>query len=182
MKFRKKPIVITAIQFTQAMMNGLEPWPEGVVEAHGTGPGFDARPIIHTLEGDHHVTVNDWIIRGIAGELYPCKDSIFCQTYELVDDGPNAHVKTGSTTRLESIQSRLLQRVEGSSLPMDEMLAEVSLNVGDVAALLNIVKRARYFTNGVRNNNILLHLDPSDEAWAAWASLNDALNLLEEQA
>ena len=41
--------------------------------------------MIKTLEGDHGVSVNDWIIRGVAGELYPCKPDIFAQTYEAAD-------------------------------------------------------------------------------------------------
>ena len=41
--------------------------------------------MIKTLEGDHGVSVNDWIIQGVAGELYPCKPDIFAQTYEAAD-------------------------------------------------------------------------------------------------
>lgn len=37
---------------------------------------------IGTLEGDHDVTPGDWIIRGVAGEFYPCKPEIFAATYE----------------------------------------------------------------------------------------------------
>ena len=86
MKFRKKPVVIEAIQFTQAMMNGHDPWPNGVEEKHGAGPGFDAHPIIHTLEGDMRVNVNDWIVTGIKGEKYPCRNDIFSSTYEGVGE------------------------------------------------------------------------------------------------
>lgn len=39
--------------------------------------------IIHTLEGDHHALVGDYIIRGVKGEFYPCKPDIFEETYEL---------------------------------------------------------------------------------------------------
>ena len=39
---------------------------------------------INTLEGVHHVSVGDYIIRGVAGEIYPCKPDIFEQTYEEV--------------------------------------------------------------------------------------------------
>ena len=41
---------------------------------------------IQTLEGRFHVSVGDYIIRGVKGELYPCKPDIFEQTYELVED------------------------------------------------------------------------------------------------
>ena len=42
---------------------------------------------IETLEGDHQARVGDWIIRGVAGEYYPCKPDIFEKTYELVREG-----------------------------------------------------------------------------------------------
>jgi hypothetical protein len=40
--------------------------------------------IIKTLEGTHHVSVGDYVIQGIKGELYPCKPDIFTATYEAV--------------------------------------------------------------------------------------------------
>lgn len=40
---------------------------------------------IWTLEGDHTVSWGDWIIRGVKGELYPCKSDIFEATYEPAD-------------------------------------------------------------------------------------------------
>lgn len=75
-KFRKKPVVIEAERFTWK----IAPWPEGVVwdvkvQAH----------VIPTLEGNMIVSEGDWIITGVAGERYPCKDHIFAQTYEAVD-------------------------------------------------------------------------------------------------
>ena len=42
------------------------------------------RWILHTLEGDHLARKHDYIIRGVQGELYPCKPDIFKQTYEEV--------------------------------------------------------------------------------------------------
>ena len=41
---------------------------------------------IETLEGHHKVSKNDWIIKGVQGELYPCKPDIFAQTYERVEE------------------------------------------------------------------------------------------------
>ena len=41
---------------------------------------------IKTLEGNHHVSVGDYVIKGVQGELYPCKPDIFEQTYELVEE------------------------------------------------------------------------------------------------
>lgn len=42
--------------------------------------------IIKTLEGDHYVIENDWIIQGVNGEYYPCKPDIFEKTYEKVEE------------------------------------------------------------------------------------------------
>lgn len=60
-RFRKKPVIVEAYQ-------------------------TDKEKIIHTLEGDHHASIGDWIITGVNGEQYPCKPDIFEKTYELVDD------------------------------------------------------------------------------------------------
>ena len=82
-QFRKKPVVIEAVQVT--LRNALDvfhwigetaEWPIGVVH-----PVI----IIRTLEGDMDVGMGDWVIKGVAGEFYPCKDEIFRQTYEAVD-------------------------------------------------------------------------------------------------
>lgn len=40
---------------------------------------------INTLEGVHHVSVDDYVIQGVNGELYPCKPDIFEKTYELAE-------------------------------------------------------------------------------------------------
>ena len=72
-KFRKKPVVIEAIQWFK---HGDHP----SVEQHANfGMGW-----IKTLEGGHVVTPGDWIITGVAGEHYPCKPAIFYATYEAV--------------------------------------------------------------------------------------------------
>ena len=76
MKFRKKPVIIDAVQF-----DGLS-CPDGVYQLWGEPPtGF----FIDTLEGRMNVSVGDWIITGVAGEKYPCKPDIFEKTYEPVD-------------------------------------------------------------------------------------------------
>ncbi len=82
-KFRKKPVVIEAVQ--------LVPGCEQELMAH-IGPtipiriGFDKKffMVIPTLEGDHKAEEGDWIIKGMNGEFYPCKPDIFEKTYEAV--------------------------------------------------------------------------------------------------
>ena len=77
-QFRKKPIVIEAVQFHDSKA--------GLAEVVGFVPNIGLQngvPIIRTLEGDMSVSPGDWIIKGVQGEFYPCKPDIFEATYEL---------------------------------------------------------------------------------------------------
>jgi hypothetical protein len=82
MKFRKKPVVVEAIQYGPYTAPTLElaVFLDGV-GAYVTENGI----IIPTLEGDHLAQVGDWIIRGVKNEFYSCKPDIFELTYEPVD-------------------------------------------------------------------------------------------------
>jgi len=92
MKYRKKPVVIEAFQMTAARRASNEEWPNWLHAAWDTPieePGSlylaASALCISTLEGAHTVSVDDWIIQGVQGELYPCKPDIFEQTYEPVE-------------------------------------------------------------------------------------------------
>ena len=107
-KYRKLPVVIEA---TQWFKNGDHPEDhpdgklvgvrvkEGAVVRYYRTPTPDAHTRcrhcnsfmhqhgwIDTLEGGHVVCPGDWVITGVAGERYPCKDAIFQETYEPVED------------------------------------------------------------------------------------------------
>ena len=80
-RFRKKPVVIEAVQwegsqvsFDAILAMGLELWKPGAMGSKTF--------IIETLEGNHTASEGDWIIKGVAGEFYPCKPDIFVATYE----------------------------------------------------------------------------------------------------
>lgn len=83
MKFRKRPVVIEAFHW-QGDVSQLIKWVE---ETGGGRVQFDLGAVVHipTLEGEMEAQLNDWIIRGIKGELYPCKPDIFAATYERVE-------------------------------------------------------------------------------------------------
>lgn len=86
MRFRKKPIVIEAMQFTDEDKDRVFNWItcNAYPVVHNDSPAIK----IETLEGDHLAVIGDWIIKGIAGEFYPCKPDIFDATYEpFVEDG-----------------------------------------------------------------------------------------------
>jgi hypothetical protein len=86
MKFRKKPVVIEAVRWTgipesfDVLCGALDADPK---QFH-FGAAFDDKYdlIIHTLEGYMTADPGDMIIKGIAGEFYPCKPDIFKLTYE----------------------------------------------------------------------------------------------------
>lgn len=88
-KFRKKPVVICAHRLGDDWPAWSMPIWEGVnqnkIILHMSGD--DPHAMIHTLEGVMRANVGDWIIRGVAGEFYPCKPDIFAATYEPVADG-----------------------------------------------------------------------------------------------
>ena len=88
-KFRKKPVVVDAWRW-----NG-----EPLIASAGTPEWISAPAVrvvhfvngstnleIKTLEGCMIANIGDWIIKGVKGELYPCKPDIFEATYETVGD------------------------------------------------------------------------------------------------
>jgi hypothetical protein len=79
-KFRKKPVVIEAMQYTG--LNGFDCVKFGGNGSIGGTSEQDGGLTIDTLEGKMHVSKWDWIIRGVKGEFYPCKPDIFEATYE----------------------------------------------------------------------------------------------------
>lgn len=94
-KFRKKPIVIEAFQLTTKILLELltiQDSENEEVEIKGVGchvnrfiNGKVKSLSICTLEGWMEANIGDWIIKGINGEIYPCKPDIFAKTYEMVE-------------------------------------------------------------------------------------------------
>lgn len=92
MKYKKKPVIVEAFEFKANFMKigancdgvpnwGISAYDDGIIYFDNNNECF-----IKTLEGDHHVSIGDFIIRGVNGELYPCKPDIFEKTYEAVVD------------------------------------------------------------------------------------------------
>lgn len=80
--FRKKPVVIQALQWTGENFDEVKEFCSTARYAETAGGPDLAIP---TLEGDHRASKNDFIIRGVKGEFYPCKPDIFESTYEKAD-------------------------------------------------------------------------------------------------
>ena len=79
-QYRKKPVVIEAVQYTGDNKKEIVEFTDGLALTNTCSTHMT----IPTLEGDHKADVGDWIIKGVAGEFYPCKPDIFKQTYEEV--------------------------------------------------------------------------------------------------
>lgn len=93
-RYRKKPVEIEAVQFDGKNQEEIARF-MGVVQ-------YDrhSREItIETLEGTHLARPGDWIIRGVKGELYPCKPDIFEATYEPVGDTESSRRPRRSSSR-----------------------------------------------------------------------------------
>lgn len=90
-KFRKKPVVIEAFKVSEAIdvaTSNFGVMPDWLRNAYDGGKVLfcSDHVVIQTLEGEHRGNFDDWIIQGVAGELYPCKPDIFAATYDPVDD------------------------------------------------------------------------------------------------
>lgn len=106
MKYRKKPVVVEAVQWFPELPSkshettfgdSWRHWDCGVYEEtegylYDLGARFvkpvKTRVVIKTLEGTHTVLPGDWIITGVKGEKYPCKPDIFELTYEPYNNQP----------------------------------------------------------------------------------------------
>lgn len=127
-KFRKKPVVIEAVQLHQAewieggkLDNGIfNEVPAWLEEAFSSMTIHVEQPaqtdycclIITTLEGDHRATPGDWIIRGVAGEFYPCKHDIFAMTYEPADAPASERKENGIIDAINKANAALALSAE----------------------------------------------------------------------
>lgn len=102
MFYIKRPVKIEAFQYDGDLVDGHGNWyvPEWMKTAFLEGTAFfgESEPggpptelFINTLEGKHHVSVGDYVIRGVEGEMYPCKPGIFEKTYAITEDSSIGH-------------------------------------------------------------------------------------------
>ena len=90
-KYKKKPIIIEAVQWTGINLEEIksfvkDSWDYNYKTKWDSNDPSNIEVKIKTLEGDHIVSIGDYIIKGVNGEFYPCKPDIFKKTYELVDE------------------------------------------------------------------------------------------------
>jgi hypothetical protein len=92
--YRKKPIIVQAYRwkFTDEIVKSypLERFSTGKKECSQCGKDIRLHGLVETLEGTHIACPGDYIIKGVKGEVYPCKPDIFDKTYEEVSCGGNS--------------------------------------------------------------------------------------------
>lgn len=87
-QYRKKPVVIDAIQFfdqPEELIN-IQKFMDNIDIIIDYKDIDDPKLKIETLEGTMNASLGDWIIKGVNGEFYPCKPEIFEKTYEPVNN------------------------------------------------------------------------------------------------
>lgn len=86
----KKPVIIEAFQFIYAHLDkcieNAPQWFKDAIDNETVYKSNDGHYAIKTLEGDHYISNEDYVIRGVSGELYPCKPDIFYKTYDKIGD------------------------------------------------------------------------------------------------
>lgn len=85
LRYKKKPIIIEAMQLNFRNRDKIIEFGEGNVTL-AWHDGYLEGAFISTLEGGVYATYGDYIIKGVDGEFYPCKSSVFEKTYELADN------------------------------------------------------------------------------------------------
>ena len=87
MQYKKKPVIVNALKFYDLESGArILEW-VALNSGHASlSCGDVPKLVIHTLEGTMEATVGDWVIRGVAGEFYPCKPAIFDATYDEVEE------------------------------------------------------------------------------------------------
>jgi hypothetical protein len=114
-KFRKRPVVVEARQIWSYLdLPAVEAWvnENGGKAVYGQQDPGPAELLIDTLEGVMTVQVQDWVINGVAGEFYPCKDAIFKATYEPVEEAPDPEAALARALEAERRERALLDPVQ----------------------------------------------------------------------
>lgn len=93
-RFRKKPVVVEAEQWLGTVEQKERLLAEGVIMDI---PSLDGSCLVPTLEGNMTCQINDYIIKGIKGEYYPCKPDIFELTYDM-DEKETLEIEVNAET------------------------------------------------------------------------------------
>ena len=128
MKYRKRPVVIEAMQLTTdfSRYDEICDWAGIGFPANSNDDGNGIKELfIDTLEGRMKAVPGDWIIRGVSGEFYPCKPDIFTATYETLEGAMSDQNKTALAWHFTADKFR-----DGRPIPK---VGEVLRHEGEIA-------------------------------------------------
>ena len=131
-KFVKKPVVVEALQYNGENIEAIENF-VGKKLSTVMSSDVDVNLIIPTLEGDMTALKNDWIIKGVKGEFYPCKPDIFKQSYNIVEEN-NGILTEGEKRVRTNFNVSSSKLVDTSKQLMAEAINLLSRDQHDVAS------------------------------------------------
>jgi len=126
-KFVKKAVIVEAEQWIGCNISTLSEFMATAKTDFITGKASEGIIQILTLEGIMTARIGDWIIKGIDGELYPCKDSIFKRTYQKPGESDHEEVVDLSKSKLEIDQLKRLIKIG------KEVVEDFLPNIGNCA-------------------------------------------------
>lgn len=145
MKFRKKPVVIEAVKFEDTIeslkqLAGLYDLGEPVRVSYQNPD----KPVvlIKTLEGVMTAQIGDYIIKGVKGELYPCKPDIFEATYEEAGSNAVAYVVMAENMKRKLTNYQVFTTIEGADA-CKNLLLEQGCNVAVQTLPLNALQEIK---------------------------------------
>lgn len=145
--YRKKPVVINAVQWDGSIVGATE-----IIDWILSQPGnrtaryvdYDTNSspyiAIDTLEGTMNADTDDWVIRGIAGEFYPCKPDIFADLYDEEVE-PEERQTAAVTWEFDDDASIAQEQVNAlARFIMEEVPGEPSRSEGAVAVAIRLIR------------------------------------------
>ena len=165
--YRKRPVVVEAFRFDmdawptwfcEAVIAGSVKVPDGVCPA-------EAR--IQTLEGVMTAESGDWVIRGVEGELYGCKDSVFRATYDEVVDGGGiqAGIAAAKERRERTLDTAFGRTETPSTAAFEADKSQLNTGLAGNAPKKSPTWRLRVFLAcGYRSSNVYLTFSSERQA------------------
>lgn len=115
-RFRKKPVVVEAEQWLGTVEQKERLLAEGLIMDI---PSLDGSCLVPTLEGNMTCQINDYIIKGIKGEYYPCKPDIFELTYDM-DEKETLEIEVGDTIKVDAAEDNIQEdNIEKVVVPVE---------------------------------------------------------------
>jgi len=118
-KYRKKPVIVEAVQYTGLNDQEISDFCGASI---GIGDGPHLLPIIKTPESEMTVCVSDYIIKEPGRDPYPCKPTVFRQTYELVKESQSAESKKVDWNKIGRMADQMVEMLN----EMEEEIREES--------------------------------------------------------